>query len=61
MTAGSHRIATPFDADIIVCANPGCENRTTVGEAIYIDGCGEVCPGCIGPQPAWVDEIEAPF
>jgi hypothetical protein len=61
MSAATHRVSTPFDADVIVCAKPGCGNRTTVGEAIYIDGCGDVCPDCIGPQPVWTDEIEPPF
>jgi hypothetical protein len=37
--------------EIIGCAKPGCENLTTVGEGIYIDGLDIICPSCDGPLP----------
>ena len=45
----------------ITCAKPGCGNITTLAESIYIDGCGQVCPDCAGPLPAWWDGIDPPF
>jgi len=44
-------------------AKPGCGARTTLDDYIYIDGCGQVCPGC-DPVPPWwgdLDGIEPPF
>ncbi len=45
----------------ITCAKPGCGALTTVAESVFIDGCGQVCPRCAGPVPAWMDDIEPPF
>jgi len=45
----------------ITCAKPGCGALTTVEESVYIDGCGQVCPRCAGPDPAWMHDIEPPF
>jgi hypothetical protein len=51
-------VTTPSDA--ITCAKPGCGARTTEAEAMYIDGCGQVCPDCAPRQP-WLFDIEPPF
>jgi hypothetical protein len=54
--------ATTSPSATITCAKPGCGARTTLAEATYIDGCGQVCPGCVGPLPEWWnDDLEAPF
>jgi hypothetical protein len=53
--------ATTDPSTVITCAKPGCDALTTPGEAIYIDGCGLICPGCAGPLPEWWDDIEPPF
>ena len=45
----------------ITCAKPGCGALTTAAESVYIDGCGQVCPRCAGPVPAWMADIEPPF
>jgi hypothetical protein len=45
----------------ITCAKPGCGNTTTLVESVYVEGCGQVCPDCAGPLPAWWDDIEPPF
>ena len=55
---------TASPSDTITCAKPGCGAATTLAESTYIDGCGQVCPGCDGPLPAWWDDlkdIEPPF
>jgi hypothetical protein len=46
---------TTAPSDTITCAKPGCGATTTLAESTYIDGCGQVCPGCDGPLPAWWD------
>jgi hypothetical protein len=46
---------------VITCAKPGCGNQTPLAESTYIDGCGQVCPGCAGPVPDWFAQIEPPF
>ena len=33
----------------ITCAKPGCGAVTTLAASGYIDGCGQVCPGCSVP------------
>ena len=45
----------------ITCAKPSCGALTTVAVSVYIDGCGQVCPRCAGPDPAWLNDIEPPF
>ena len=52
---------TTHPTDSITCTKPGCGNVTTLAESFYIDGCGQVCPGCAGPLPAWWDDIDPPF
>ena len=44
----------------ITCATPGCGAVTTVAESGYTDGCGQVCLGCFGPDPEWLNDIELP-
>jgi hypothetical protein len=45
--------------------SPGCDTSTTLAEPTYVDGCGQICPGCdeaiFGPLPSWWDKIEPPF
>jgi hypothetical protein len=53
--------ATTSDSDTITCAKPACGGLTTLAESTYIDGCGHVCPGCAGPVPAWLYDIDPPF
>jgi hypothetical protein len=53
--------ATTSPSATITCAKPGCDARTTLAEATYIDGCGYICPGCAGPLPAWWNDIEPPY
>ena len=53
--------ATTSSAATITCANPACGAPTTLAESTYIDGCGQVCTGCAGPHPAWLDDIDPPF
>jgi hypothetical protein len=53
--------ATTPTSDTITCAKPGCGALTTEAEATYIDSCGQVCPGCAGPVPAWMHDIKPPF
>jgi hypothetical protein len=54
--------ATTSPSATITCAKPGCGARTTLAEATYLDGCGQLCPGCAGPLPEWWnDDLEAPF
>ncbi len=48
-------------ADTITCARPGCGAVTTVAESGYIDGCGQVCLECFGPEPEWTAGLEPPF
>jgi len=43
------------------CAMPGCGATTSRADSIYIDGCGQVCRECVGPDPEWMDDIEPPF
>lgn len=45
----------------ITCAKPGCGNVTTLAESGYIDGCGQVCLSCFGPDPEWCRDLEPPF
>jgi hypothetical protein len=52
---------TTAHSTVVTCAMPGCGARTALAEAIYVDGCGQVCPGCAGPCPEWWDNIEPPF
>jgi hypothetical protein len=56
---------TTSPSDTITCAKPGCGASTTLAESTYVDGCGQICPGCdqaiYGPRPAWMDDIELPF
>ena len=52
---------TTAPASVITCATPGCGARTTLAESVYVDGCGQVCPGCAGPLPEWWDDVEPPF
>ena len=52
---------TIFPSATITCAKPGCGALTTVEESVYIDGCGQVCPRCAGPDPAWMAGIKPPF
>jgi hypothetical protein len=47
--------------DTITCAKPTCEVPTTRAQSTYIDGCGQVCPGCAGYGPSWLYEIEPPY
>ncbi len=55
MTLTSESFAT------ITCAKPACGTLTTLAESTYIDGCGQVCPGCAGPDPELLSNIEPPF
>jgi hypothetical protein len=48
-------------ATVITCAKPGCGALATMAESVYVDGCGQVCPGCAGPLADWWDDIEPPF
>jgi hypothetical protein len=52
-------------AETITCARPGCGAETTPAESTYVDGCGNICPGCdedlFGPCPAWWNDIDPPF
>jgi hypothetical protein len=50
---------TSISEGTITCAKPGCGNRTTFAESVYIDGCGQVCPAC--DPPSAVCDIEPPF
>jgi hypothetical protein len=53
---------SPSDlSGIITCAKPGCGNVTTLAESGYIDGCGQVCLSCFGPDPEWCRDLEPPF
>lgn len=45
----------------ITCAKPGCGARTTAAESVYIDGCGQACPRCADPDPAWLHDIEPSY
>ena len=54
--------ATTSPSATITCAKPGCGTQTTLAEATYIDGCGQVCPTCAGALPEWWhDDLEPPF
>jgi len=53
--------ATTTPTTTVTCAKPGCGSQTTLAESTYIDGCGQVCPGCVGPVPDWFVQIEPPF
>jgi hypothetical protein len=52
-------------AETITCARPGCDATTTLADSVYVDGCGQICPGCdevlFGPLPEWWNEIVPPF
>ncbi|HUY47593.1 MAG TPA: hypothetical protein VMV92_17970 [Streptosporangiaceae bacterium] len=53
-----------YETATITCAYPGCGAVTTLADSLYIDGCGQVCPGCEEahfPRPAWLGQIEPPF
>jgi hypothetical protein len=52
---------TTSAAATITCAKPGCGTVTTLAESGYIDGCGQVCLECFGPEPEWMNDIEPPF
>jgi hypothetical protein len=52
-------LAVTSPSDVITCAKPGCDNTTTLAESGYIDGCGQVCPACFGPNEE--DDREPPF
>jgi len=54
MTATTH-------SDIVICARPSCGSPVPWDDTTYIDGCGQVCPGCAGPDPAWINDIEPPY
>ena len=53
--------ATTSPSVTITCTKPGCGTQTTLAESTYIDGRGQVCPGCAGPVPDWFGQIEPPF
>jgi hypothetical protein len=53
--------ATTSPAVAIICAKPSCGAPTTLAESVYVDGCGQVCPRCAGPVPAWMHNIKPPF
>jgi hypothetical protein len=53
--------ATTSPAATITCAKPGCGTTTTLAEATYIDGCGQVCTLCAGPVPTWLNDINLPY
>ena len=53
--------ATTYPPGTITCAKPGCGNITTLDESVYVEGCGQVCPDCAGPLPAWWNDIDPPF
>jgi hypothetical protein len=44
---------TASSTGTITCAEPGCGALHTVAESTYVDGRGQVCPGCTSPLPAW--------
>ena len=52
-------------AETITCDRPDCGATTTLADSTYVDGCGQICPGCdeaiFGPLPGWWDTIEPPF
>jgi hypothetical protein len=52
-------------AETITCAYPGCSTITKRTDSTYVDGCGDICPGCdearSGPAPEWWGKIEPPF
>jgi hypothetical protein len=52
---------TTATAAVVTCAKSGCGARTALAESVYVDGCGQVCPGCAGPLPEWWADIELPF
>jgi hypothetical protein len=52
---------TTSPAVVIICAKPSCGAPATLAESVYIDGCGQVCPRCAGPVPAWMHDIKPPF
>jgi len=52
---------TTTPTTVVTCAKPGCGLQTTPTESVYVDGCGEVCPGCAGPLPEWWNDVEPPF
>ena len=48
-------------ATTITCAKPSCGALTAQAESVYVDGCGQVCSRCGGPDPERLDDIEPPF
>ena len=55
-------VTTAYPRSAITCAKPGCGTVTTLVESGYIDGCGQVCPGCFGaPALPWLNDIDPPF
>ena len=52
-------------AETITCARPGCGAATTLADSVYVDGCGQICPGCdealFGPCPPWWNDDRAPL
>jgi hypothetical protein len=53
--------ASAFASDTSTCAKPVCQTIITLAEAVYLDGCGQVCDDCAGPSPEWLDDIHPPF
>ena len=52
---------TTSPSTTITCAKPGCGTVTTLAASGYIDGCGQVCPECFGPEPEWLTGVEPLF
>ena len=53
-----------ISAETITCAKAGCGATTTLADSVYVDGCGQICPGCdeaiFGPLPGLVGRCRAP-
>ena len=51
--------ATTSPPGSITCAKPGCGNVTTLAESVYVEGCGQVCPGLRRAPPCLVGRHRA--
>ena len=50
-----------IDSPAATCAMPACTATITRVGSVYIDGCGQVCSRCAGPDPEWLGDTEPPF
>jgi len=64
-SAKAARMNLTSSAETLTCARPGCGATITLADSVYVDGCGQICPGCdedlFGTVPAVVERRRAPL